>query len=76
MVTEMRVDAVVIGGKSEGTYGTDNDVVLGVVTGCTRFRLMDKVRVRVRNGIGENRMTTGKKTTTFSDQSNQSFSAA
>jgi hypothetical protein len=74
MVTEMRVDAVVIGGKSEGTYGTDNDVVLGVVTDCTRFRLMDKVRVR--NGIGENRMTTGKKTTTFSDQSNQSFSAA
>jgi hypothetical protein len=74
MVTEMRVDAVVIGGKSEGTYGTDNDVVLGIVTGCSRFRLMK--RVRVRNGIGEDRNTIGKKTTTFSDQSNQSFSAA
>lgn len=73
-ITEMRVDEAVIIGKREWTNGADNDVIFeGVATGCSRlFRLL----VWQRNGIGEDRMTIGKETTTFSDWSNQTFSAA
>lgn len=64
-ITEMRVDEAVIIGKREWTNGADNDVIFeGVATGCSRlFRLL----VWERNGIGEDRMTIGKETTTFSD---------
>lgn len=76
----MRVDAVVIGWKCEGTNWTLYGVVLGVatVTGCRRLLLLSLFRLvvdRVWNRIGENRMTIGKETTTFSNQSNQAFSA-
>lgn len=63
----MRVDAVVIGGKCEGTNGTLYGVVFGVVIVIGRGRLLLLVVVRVWNGIGENGKTIGKETTAFSD---------